>query len=269
MSTGRTGKADLHIHSLASDGTAGVAEIIEHAERRTDLDLIAITDHERIDAALAARAMARSRGYRIDVVIGEEVSTRGGHLLALFIDRPVPPLLSMRDSIIRIHDQGGLAIPAHPIAPFPLCASASSIRRLLADADPRAHPDALEVLNPTAPGRLWHRRVIDFAAETRLATIGSSDAHTAADVGHAYTTFPGHTVDDFRRAIAAGTTAWEGDFYPASSMVTTFLRQLHKWSRDIRDELGGRLGHERTGRDLGYPGGRRRPPSFDERELRS
>jgi predicted metal-dependent phosphoesterase TrpH len=262
------GKADLHIHSLASDGTAGVAEILEHAERRTDLDVIAITDHERIDAAVAARSMARSGGYRVEVIVGEEISTRGGHLLALFIEQPIPPLLSLRESIARVHEQGGLAIPAHPLAPFPLCASAGSIRRLLADPDQAVHPDALEVLNPTAPGRLWHTRLIDFGTETGLATTGGSDAHRAQDVGYAWTSFPGRTADELRRAIEQRTTGWHGDFYPTSSLVATFVRQVEKWGRDIRDELGGRVGRERTGRDLGYPGGRRRPPSFDERELR-
>ena len=48
------GRADLHIHTLASDGTAGVEAILDHVESRTDLDVIAISDHERIDAALAA-----------------------------------------------------------------------------------------------------------------------------------------------------------------------------------------------------------------------
>ena len=62
--TSALGRADLHIHTLASDGTAGVEAILDHVERRTDLDVIAITDHERIDAAVAARAMARDRGLR-------------------------------------------------------------------------------------------------------------------------------------------------------------------------------------------------------------
>ena len=69
------GRADLHIHTLASDGTAGVEAILDHAERRTDLDVIAISDHERIDAAVAARTMARDRGLRVEVVVGEEVTT--------------------------------------------------------------------------------------------------------------------------------------------------------------------------------------------------
>ena len=48
--TERLGRADLHIHTLASDGTSGVVEILDYVERETGLDVIAITDHERIDA---------------------------------------------------------------------------------------------------------------------------------------------------------------------------------------------------------------------------
>ena len=104
--TDRLGRADLHIHTLASDGTAGVAEILDHVERNTPLDVIAITDHERIDAALAARSMARDRGLRVDVIVGEEVTTLGGHLLALFIEERVRPLRSLRTTIGEIHEHG-------------------------------------------------------------------------------------------------------------------------------------------------------------------
>ena len=57
--TNRLGRADLHIHTLASDGTAGVLEILDHVERSTPLDVIAITDHERLDAARCRAARSR------------------------------------------------------------------------------------------------------------------------------------------------------------------------------------------------------------------
>ena len=53
--TDRLGRADLHIHTLASDGTSSIIEILDHVEAASQLDVIAITDHERVDAALAAR----------------------------------------------------------------------------------------------------------------------------------------------------------------------------------------------------------------------
>jgi predicted metal-dependent phosphoesterase TrpH len=95
--TDRLGRADLHIHTLASDGTSSVAEILDFVDSQTELDVIGIADHERIDAALAAREMARERGCRFEVVVGEEVTTRGGHLLALFIEgRPAAALAARR-----------------------------------------------------------------------------------------------------------------------------------------------------------------------------
>ena len=175
--TDRLGRADLHIHTLASDGTASVPEILDHVEGRTELDVIAITDHERIDAALAARTMAASRGYRFEVVVGEEITTRSGHLLGLFLSRPIPPLRSLRWSIAAIHEQGGLAVPAHPLVPVPMSTSARRLRGLLEDADPAVRPDAIEVFNPTTAGRRWHPRVVAFAAAHGLTGLGSSDAH--------------------------------------------------------------------------------------------
>ena len=174
--TERLGRADLHIHTLASDGTAGVVEILDHVERNTELDVIAITDHERIDAALAGREMARDRGLSFEVVVGEEVTTLGGHLLALWIETKIKPFRSMRSTIAEIHDQGGLAIPAHPLVPYPLCAQGFVLRRLLAD-EPRYRPDAIEAFNPTTLGRPWHGRVVRFADEHHLARVGNSDAH--------------------------------------------------------------------------------------------
>jgi predicted metal-dependent phosphoesterase TrpH len=262
--TARLGRADLHIHSLASDGTSGVVEILDRVERETDLDVIAITDHERVDAAIAARRVAAERGDRAEVVVGEEVSTLGGHLLALFIEEPIRPLRSLGWTIAAVHDQGGLAIPAHPLVPYPLCAQGFVLRRLLRDPDPRVRPDGIEAFNPTTLGRPWHGRVVRFADEHDLARLGNSDAHSAEAIGTGWTTFPGRTAEDLRAAILAGTTHHHGSFHRTGSQLSTFGRQLQKYGRDARDSVGGRLRRDGTGRDLGYPGGRHRPPRLDQ-----
>ena len=259
----RSGRADLHIHTTASDGVADVVAIVEHAAAREDLDVIAITDHERIDAAVAGQAIARDRGLSIDVVVGEEVTTLGGHLLALWIDRPVRPYRSMRRTIADVHEAGGLAIPAHPLVPYPLCAQGWVLRRLMDDADAAVHPDALETFNPTALGRPWHDRVVRFADQQQLAHIGNSDAHALPAVGSGWTTFRGTTADDLRAAILARTTEHGGSFHGTAGQVGVFGQQLRKRAVDARDEVAGRLRRDGTGRDHGYPGGRARPPRFD------
>lgn len=259
----RSGRADLHIHTAASDGTAPVTAILDHVAARGGLDVIAITDHERIDAAQAARAMAIDRGLPFEVIVGEEVTTLGGHLLALDIDRRIRPYRSLRSTILAVHEAGGLAIPAHPLVPYPLCAQGRTLRRLLDDPDPAARPDAIEAFNPTALGRPWHGRVVAFAERHGLATVGNSDAHALEAIGTGWTTFPGRTAADLRQAIHDHATQHHGSFHGTAGQVVVFGRQVRKRVVDVRDELGGRLRRDGTGRDHGYPGGRARPPRFD------
>jgi predicted metal-dependent phosphoesterase TrpH len=251
--TQRRGRADLHVHTLASDGTSGIVEILDYVEHQTELDVIAITDHERVDAALAARAMARDKGLRAQVIVGEEITTLGGHLLGLFLEERVRPLRSLRSTIAEIHARGGIAIPAHPLVPFPLCAQGFVLRRLLAEADPRFRPDGLETFNPTTLGRPWHGRVVRFANEFGLARVGNSDAHAAAAVGTGWTSFPGTSADDLRQAIAARTTESHGTFHGGTHQLATFRQQLRKYGRDARDTVRSRVRGDGTGRDLGYP----------------
>jgi predicted metal-dependent phosphoesterase TrpH len=250
--TQRLGRADLHIHTLASDGTAGVTEILEHVERNTELDVIAITDHERIDAAVAARSMARDLGLRFEVVVGEEVTTLGGHLLALWIEAPIKPFRTLGSTIAAVHDQGGIAIPAHPLVPYPLCAQGFVLRRLLG-GEPRFRPDAIEAFNPTTLGKPWHGRVVRFAQEHGLARVGNSDAHDLESIGIGYTTFAGHDGAALRAAIETRSTQHHGSFHPTGQQVGMFRKQLGKYGRDARATIGGRVRRDGTRRDLGYP----------------
>jgi hypothetical protein len=263
MSHIRLGRADPHVHTLASDGVDGVVTILEHVEAMASVDVIAIADHDRIDAAVAARAIAESRGMHVGVIVAEEVSTRGGHVLGLFLTERVPPLRSLRETVARIHDQGGLAIAAHPATPYPLCVSARSVRRLMDEPDPRHRFDAIETFNPTTFGRVGHATSVRLARELSLPAVGSSDAHRAAAVGTGLTLFRGATPDDLRAAIASGDTRWAGTFHGTLSQLPTFGRQLAKYGRGWRDGVAGLVRGDGTGRDLGYPGGRLRPARFD------
>jgi predicted metal-dependent phosphoesterase TrpH len=261
--TVRLGRADMHIHTLASDGTSSVTEILDHVERQGFLDVIAIADHDRIDAAVAARQMAADRGLTVTVAVGEEISTRGGHLLALFLEEPVPALKGLAWSIEAVHDQGGLAIPAHPLVPYPLCAQGSAIRRLLASDNPAIRPDTIETFNPTALGKYRHDAVVRFAEEFGLAQMGNSDAHIASAVGACWTSFPGRTPDDLRAALADGASRHHGGFHGSFDQLGVYSRQLRKYAHGWRATVRGRVLRDGTGRDLGYPGGTLRPARYD------
>src|SRR5919202_6841621 len=86
------GKADLHVHSAWSDGLATVREIMAFAERETDLDVIAIADHDQVRGALEAVEWCAGRpGGRLRAVVATEISAAWGrHVLALFFEPPYP-----------------------------------------------------------------------------------------------------------------------------------------------------------------------------------
>src|SRR5262249_43221368 len=110
--THQISKADLHIHTTHSDGAATVPELLEHVAQFSDIRVIAITDHDSIAGARQAAQLARQ--FDVEVIVGEEVSTAEGHLLALFIDAFLPPGRPAAETIAAIHAQGGLAIAPHP-----------------------------------------------------------------------------------------------------------------------------------------------------------
>ena len=202
------GKADLQIHSSAGDGLDSFEQILEHVETRTDLDVIALTDHDDIRPAMALRDLAARRGARVEVVIGIEVTTRSGHLLALFVEDEVRMLRPLRETVRAIHDGGGLAVVPHPLSYLTFSIGERALRRLTRDGE---CVDGIETMNPSIAGRVRASRAARLNRDVlRAAETGSSDAHRAVLVGTAWTEFPGRTAIEGHRAILERTTVANG-----------------------------------------------------------
>ncbi|MCC7168717.1 MAG: hypothetical protein IT565_14220, partial [Rhodospirillales bacterium] len=200
-------RADLHIHTQASDGTASIPEILHHVETRTDLDVIAITDHDDARGAFLAREVHAQAPYHFELITGAEVTTLHGHLLALFIEDPVRSFRPLEETVAAIHRQGGLAVIPHPFSLLTRSIGRRTLERVMAIQDEAVHPDGIEIANPTSAGWDTGVRAEQLNRQRwRLAETGGSDAHFAEAVGAAYTLFPGHTTEALRAAIDARTT---------------------------------------------------------------
>jgi predicted metal-dependent phosphoesterase TrpH len=233
-SGGERGRADMHIHSLYSDGTAAVGEILEHVETATDLDVIAITDHERIDGAMRAMRLHAAGDYSFDLVIGEEITTRRGHVLALFVTERIPPLRPLEESLRAIHQAGGVAIAAHPLAPLPLSVGRRSLRRVRDHEHEDVSFDALELFNPSYAGRVRQAARLDLnAAELGLPGVGNSDAHVLEGIGTGWTSFAGHTAVDYRAALMGGDVEAQGAHWSSTHNVDVYRRQLQAKLRHV------------------------------------
>jgi predicted metal-dependent phosphoesterase TrpH len=176
--------ADLHTHSRASfDSLASPASLVRTGAAR-GLTHLAITDHDRIDGALDARARAAELAPGLTVIVGEEVRTADGDLICLFLERAIPPGLSAEETIAEARAQGALVGIPHPFDRFR--------GSLLRDARmERLAPlvDWVEGHNARVAVGRGNERATVFARSHDLGQIAVSDAHSAFEVGVAYTVF--------------------------------------------------------------------------------
>jgi predicted metal-dependent phosphoesterase TrpH len=173
---------DLHCHTSASfDSLSDPAKVVRAAASR-GLTHVAITDHDRIDGALRARDAAPD-GF--SVIVGQEVRTRAGDLIAAFIERPIDPDLSAADAIAAVRAQGGLVGMPHPFDRL-----RGSLLRDAALLSLIPLVDWIEVHNARLLGG-GNEQAAAAAHEHDRPGVAVSDAHTILEVGVAYTVLDG------------------------------------------------------------------------------
>ena len=220
------GFADLHIHSIYSyDGTASVSAILKYTADHTDLDVIAITDHDSMNGVQEAMELAFR--YDLEVIPGCEISSKDGHVLGLFIDRPIPPGLSLIETIVKVGERGGICIAAHPMAKGVNSVRFEAIREVL------CHPDAAKILLGVEAfnGGLVYTRsnhsVSEECTNLPIAQIGNSDAHILSLIGQGSSLFTGHTALELKNAITNRTTLpRQGKGLSGTAIVTSYIPQL-------------------------------------------
>jgi predicted metal-dependent phosphoesterase TrpH len=222
-------KIDLHTHTFYSiDGCSSPEDHVRRAAQR-GLDGVAITDHNTTLGWKEANAAAKK--YNIFVVQGEEVKTKIngkviGDIVALFIKHPIEHR-EPEKVIKEIHDQGGLAILAHPFHIFtPFKGDMNKFKDLA---------DAIEVLNGRVPSKRVDKKALAFAKKHNLAMVGSSDSHYWRDVADAYTYAPeAKNLEDFKQAIINKKTRAGGGKSPLISIATPLLAKFKVIGRPPR-----------------------------------
>jgi hypothetical protein len=166
-------RGDLHTHTVHSDGRRRIAEMAA-AATSAGLDFIVSTDH---NTGSANRAWATTQHDGLEVVAGEEVTTRHGHWLAVglppggWVDWRYAP----REGVFatyagRVRADGGLVVAAHPSVPLPGCAWEFGYR----DVDAMEVWNGLWNVDDELSLRIWHQLL---RQGRRIAAVGGSDSH--------------------------------------------------------------------------------------------
>ena len=171
-------EVDLHMHTDHSHDCATPVEVLLATAKAQGLGAIAVTDHNEISGALAARAQAEEAGVK--VIVGEEVKTaEQGEVIGLFIEEKIPRGLTLEETVAEIKRQGGLVYVPHPFDRMHSVPDYEHLLKILDDVD------AIEVFNPRVAIGAFNDEAARFAAKYRIVAGAGSDSHVAQGLGSA------------------------------------------------------------------------------------
>lgn len=173
-------RLEFHCHTIYSrDCLVRVEKLLETCQRK-GIDRIVITDHNNARGAFLAQQLDPER-----VIVGEEILTQRGELLAAFLQEEVPKGLPPLETINILRDQGAFISVAHP---FDHLRSGHWQLDDLLEIAPLV--DAIEIFNARSMSPDFNRQAEEFANEhNMLGTVGS-DAHAAFELGQAAMLLP-------------------------------------------------------------------------------
>ncbi|MCS6846242.1 MAG: PHP domain-containing protein [Anaerolineae bacterium] len=163
---------ELHCHTRYSpDSLVKLPDLIEHA-RKVGIHRLAITDHSEIEGALLAQQMAPDL-----IIVGEEAMTKQGELLCLFINELIPDGLTLKEAIDRVHAQGGICGPSHPLDPRRFGIGMENLLEYASEFD------FIETFNARTRETSKNDEADYIAQRLDLPRVCTSDAHTLQEVG--------------------------------------------------------------------------------------
>ncbi len=175
-----TVRVDFHCHTCYSrDSLNNIPEMLEICQRRR-IDRLVITDHNTITGALIAKKLAPDR-----IIVGEEIKTTQGELLAVFVEEEVPTGLTPFEAIARLRDQGAFISVSHP---FDLARSGHWELEDLFQITPFV--DAIEIFNSRCGRSIHNNMAQEFARQYKLLGTAGSDAHSLIEIGRASLELP-------------------------------------------------------------------------------
>ena len=164
---------EFHCHTIFSkDSLTSPRKLVETC-RRKGIDRDVVTDHNTIAGALAAQALAPDL-----IIVGEEIMTTKGEILAAFVTEEVPPFLSPEATIERLKDQGAFISVSHPFDRF---RDGAWQEEDLLDILPCI--DAIEVFNSRCMDSKFNKHAQEFAEKYNIPGTVGSDAHAAFELG--------------------------------------------------------------------------------------
>ena len=216
---------EFHCHTIYSKESLTPPAALVAACRRKGIDRVVVTDHNSIAGARAAQALDPER-----VIVGEEIMTRRGEILAAFVSEEIPMGLTPQETIRRLKDQGAFISVSHP---FDRMRKGGWREPDLLEILPEV--DAIEVYNSRCMNPRFNWEARRFAEKHNLAGTVGSDAHVTWELGRSLLLLePFDGPDGLRKIIRAGTqkVRWSWPWIHLTSRYSSVYKKLkgYRWS---------------------------------------
>ncbi len=223
-------KFDLHSHTIYSkhwfwgmDALDTPQDMVKAAIKK-GLGGLAITDHQTVKGSLAAKKFAKKYADFV-VITGSEIRTLSGDVVALGIKEDLPDDLALEETIEKVHNQGGIAVAAHPFAEFLVRKCVGYEARKL---------DAIEVFNAGSCKGFHNRKALKYAEKLKKPETAGSDAHCARDAGRAGVICDARAQDDVLESIMKKRCEIFGSYTPYIDLAYLSVR---KFSRSLKNRI--------------------------------
>jgi predicted metal-dependent phosphoesterase TrpH len=212
-------RVEFHCHTIYSKDSLTRPRDLVDACRRKGIDRVIVTDHNLIAGARVAQALDPDL-----VIVGEEIMTTRGEILAAFVTDEIPKGLTPQETIRRLKDQGAFISVSHP---FDRWRNGhwheEDLLEILQEVD------AIEVYNSRCMLPRFNRAARQFAEKHNLAGMVGSDAHAVFELGQSLMVLePFQSPDDLRNVVRRGTqeVRWSPPWFHFSSRYAVIYKKV-------------------------------------------
>lgn len=177
-------KVDMHVHTMYSKDSVLSLEKLFFTCQQKNIECISITDHNTIKGALEFQKRFPLKPARngvslgVKIIVGEEIETKAGEIIGLFLKEEIASGLSVGKTIAAIKKQGGFVYLPHPLDRW------RKAPVYLKNIDPFwSEIDIIEVFNSRSLISSWNEKALELAREKKKPYGVGSDAHSEKEVG--------------------------------------------------------------------------------------
>jgi len=219
-------RIEFHCHTIFSkDSLTRPADLVATC-RRKGIDRVVVTDHNTIAGARVAQALDPER-----VIVGEEIMTTRGEILAAFVSEEIPKGLSPQETLRRLKDQGAFISVSHPFDKLRKGGwKEADLLEILSEVD------AIEVYNSRCMNPRFNREARQFAEKHNMAGTVGSDAHVTFELGRSLMSLEPFTgPDELRKIIRSGTpkVRWSLPWVHFTSRYATIYKKVTRAVRGL------------------------------------